>query len=100
MPGFLLSTEAFIDIDRLYENGVVTFGLSAADAYYEGLFATFDFLASYPHAARLRTEVDPPTRVYRYRSHLIVYDVGDRGEVIIQRIRHGREDWQGDVISH
>jgi toxin ParE1/3/4 len=23
----------------------------------------------------------------------VIYDVGDEGEVIILRVRHGREDW-------
>lgn len=97
MADFKLSGEAFVDIERLYEHGVITFGLSTADFYYDGLFAAFDLLATYPRSARLRTELDPPVRVHRYRSHLILYDVGDDGVVIIQRIRHGLEDWQADA---
>lgn len=100
MPRFQLSRPAFQDVERLYEDGVITFGQAKADKYYDGLFEAFDLLASYPHAARLRMEINPPARIYRYRSHMIVYEVDDEETVLILRIRHGREDWQTDMSSH
>jgi plasmid stabilization system protein ParE len=27
------------------------------------------------------------------QAHLVIYDLGDVDEVIILRVRHGREDW-------
>jgi len=97
---FRLSGLAFRDVERLYEDGLTKFGLAIVDHYYDGLFAAFDFLADYPRAARLRMEIDPPARVYRYRSHVIVYELDDNDVVLILRIRHGREDWQADGSSH
>ena len=42
---------------------------------------------------RLREEISLPVRVHPYKAHLVIYDVGDEDEVIILRVRHGREDW-------
>lgn len=73
--------------------GADRFGEAQADRYYDGLTATFAFLAGYPRAARLRTEVSPPVRAFRYKAHLIFYELDDEDVVIILRVRHAREDW-------
>ena len=44
--------------------------------------------------ARLRLEYDPPMRVFAFKAHVIVYHQEQDG-VLIQRVRHGHEDWQG-----
>jgi toxin ParE1/3/4 len=100
MGHFHLTATAFADIERLFQDGLEKFGLANADRYYDGLFATFGFLASYPRAARLRHEIDPPARAYRYQSHMVVYDLDREDAVIVLRVRHGREDWQADVSSN
>lgn len=69
------------------------FGLDQADKYHEGLTAAFAFLADYPRAARVRFEITPPVRAYRYKSHMIIYEIDDNDAVIILRVRHGHEDW-------
>ena len=92
MP-FRLSRAAIADLDLIYARGAALFGEAQADAYHAGLGATFDFLAAFPRAARLRAEVDPPIRAYPYKAHLILYDIMDEA-VLIVRVRHGREDWQ------
>lgn len=93
MPRFRLTRVAADDLTAIFLEGIEQFGLPQADAYHEGLSAIFGFLADYPHAARLREEISPPVRVHPYKAHLVVYDVGDENEVIILRVRHGREDW-------
>ena len=77
----------------IFEQGLLSFGLDQADAYHEGLTAAFEFLADYPHAARQRPEISPPVRAHRYKSHMIIYDLGPDDVVIILRVRHGKEDW-------
>jgi toxin ParE1/3/4 len=93
---YRLSSAAVADLRAIFRYGVEEFGLVQADAYADALTATFVFLAEYPRVARLRTEVVPPVRAYPFRRHLIVYDIF--GEmIVIQRVRHGREDWmRGD----
>jgi toxin ParE1/3/4 len=93
VPRFRLTRAAVDDLTAIFLEGMEQFGLPQADVYHEGLSAIFAFLADYPLAARLREEISPPVRVHPYKAHLVIYDVGDENEVIILRVRHGREDW-------
>jgi len=77
--------------------GLTSFGLVQADKYHSGLSATFEFLAEYPRAARLREEISPPVRAYPYKSHLVIYELEGNDAVVILRVRHGREDWLPDA---
>lgn len=96
MPGYRITRKAADDIAAIYMEGLGLFGFGQADAYHDGLTATFEFLANYPRAARLREEIDPPIRAYRYMSHSIVYELDGDDTVVVLRVRHNREDWQGE----
>jgi toxin ParE1/3/4 len=91
--GYQLTQAASDDIADIFIEGLALFGLAQADKYHDGLTAAFEFLADFPRAARLRAEIDPPVRAYRYKSHMILYDLGDDDAVLILRVRHGHEDW-------
>lgn len=93
MAALRLTQTASDDIATIFIEGLALFGISQADKYHAGLVSAFEFLADFPRAARLREEIIPPVRAYRYQSHLIVYDLGEDDTVIILRVRHGREDW-------
>lgn len=93
MPRFRLTRAAVDDLTAIFLEGIEQFGLPQADVYHEGLSAIFAFLADYPHAARLREEISPPVRVHPYKAHLVIYEVDEDDEIIILRVRHGREDW-------
>ncbi len=95
MPRYRLSRAAADDIAAILIEGIGRFGLAQADHYHADMAATLDFLARYPRAARLREELDPPVRIHRCGSHLIVYEEAEDG-VLILRVRHGREDWSTD----
>ncbi len=73
------------------------FGIAQADRYAEGLLNALDRIADFPGAARLRTELQPPIRAYPYKSHLILYDIGATGDLLVVRIRHGHEYWTGQA---
>jgi toxin ParE1/3/4 len=77
----------------IFIEGLALFGLAQADKYHDGLTHVFEFLADFPRAARLRAEINPPVRAYRYQSHMILYDLDDDDIVIVLRVRHGHEDW-------
>ncbi len=96
MSVYRLTKAAADDVVAIFVDGFAQFGRAQAETYHDGLFATFEFLANYPRAARLREEMARPVRVHRYRSHLIIYRIDGDDTVIILRIRHGREDWLGD----
>ena len=91
-----LSVKAEEDIARAYCDGIRLFGLDQAETYYAGLERAFQFLSDTPKAARERTEITPPVRVHPYQSHIIVYLIDDKNDVLILRVRHGREDWEND----
>ncbi|MEG3179945.1 type II toxin-antitoxin system RelE/ParE family toxin [Sphingomonas sp. LT1P40] len=97
MAKWRLARTAADDLVDIYLNGLGRFGLSQADHYHGGLESTFEFLAQYPRAARLREEITPPVRAHRYKAHLIVYEIDVEDTVFILRIRHAREDWTNDA---
>jgi toxin ParE1/3/4 len=90
---YRLSESADQDLLRHYAESAQRFGLAHADRYFDGLEATFEFLAQYPHAARERTDLSPPLRAHPYKAHVILFQIEDGGIVVV-RLRHGHEDWQ------
>lgn len=84
------------DILEIYVRGVLDFGVVQAEQYYNGLIAAFELLADNPHIARDRLEFDPPVRIHRYRSHLIVYVLQER-DILIVRVLHGRQGWENHL---
>ncbi len=89
---YRLSEDADNDIVHLYAEGVKQFGLKQADHYHDALFDMFDLLAVNPEMARERAEFTTPVRVHRFQSHMIIYEI-DGNDILIIRVRHGREDW-------
>lgn len=97
MPSYALSKAAERDLENIATYTVEMFGVEQALAYRDGLIRSFDFLADNPKSARLRHELKPPVRAYRFQSHLIFYDALSDGSILILRVRHGREDWVADL---
>lgn len=69
------------------------FGLAQAERYHARLQRAFDLLAANPTMARERSELSPPVRIHPCGSHIILYIVVADSDVLIVRVRHGREDW-------
>ncbi len=93
VPTYRLTRAASGDIERIFIEGFKLFGLAQADKYHDGLTESFEFLAEFPRAARLREEISPPVRAFRYKAHVIIDDLDTANTVIILRVRHGLEDW-------
>jgi toxin ParE1/3/4 len=74
------------------------FGPAQAERYHRELGKVFDLIGRNPMIARERREIAPPVRVHPHKAHLIVYVVADDGAALIVRVRHGREDWERDVM--
>ena len=90
--GYRLSVAARQDVIDIFLRSEEMFGEAQAARYHADLHATFAFLGDNPGAARVRREFEPEVRVHPHKAHVIVYVVDD-DEVLIVRIRHGREDW-------
>jgi len=87
--------EADEDLIALYIQGSDRFGVRQADSYLDELDDVFRRLVINPGLARLRTEYRPPVRVFSFKAHVVVYGEEDEG-IVILRVRHAHEDWQGD----
>jgi toxin ParE1/3/4 len=90
MASYRLNREALEDLDRLYEHGVLTFGLRQADAYFDGIVNRFQKIADQPE---LYPAIDHIRQGYRrsvYKSHSIYYRI-DPDEIVIVRIL-GQQD--------
>lgn len=93
---YRLSRKAEEDVVQIYVSGVELFGVDQAERYQEALEKAFDFLSNFPFAAPERSELRGSSRVYPYRSHIIVYRL-DGSDIFIQRVRHSSEDWVGQA---
>jgi toxin ParE1/3/4 len=89
---YRLSRKAEEDILQIYLSGADEFGVDQAERYHEGLERAFAFLSDFPRAASERPELGRASRVYSYKSHIIIYRL-DVADIFIQRVRHGHEDW-------
>ena len=96
---YRLSHRAVDDMLQIWSDGAILFGLEQAERYHQGLAAALQFLAENPRAARLRKEIAPPVRAHPFKVHLVVYEVDDRDDILILRVRHGREDWVSDPLQ-
>lgn len=91
-----LSPEARQDIRRIWHEGAARWSSVRADAYVSELHEVFELLAATPAIVRERSEFSPPVRIYTHRSHVIIFRESD-GYLDVLRIRHGHEDWAGDL---
>ncbi len=90
MVSYKLNEKADNDLDRLYEHGVLSFGLDQADRYYDGLIDRFSELAENPKLWQAVEHIRIGYRRSVYGVHSIYYRI-DGGSVEIMRIL-GREN--------
>lgn len=98
MSAYRTTGEADEDLIAIFIQGHDLFGARQADRYLDELHALFQRLAEHPAMTWLRTDYDPPVRIYAYRSHMVVYEEAPEG-IVILRVRHGHEDWWSDPRS-
>lgn len=91
-----LSAKADRDLAELIASGLERYGVAASDRYVARLREAFEMIDRFPRIARLRQEIDDATRGFPVGVHIIFYQVDDADDVLILRIRHGREDWLAD----
>lgn len=91
---YRLTRKAAEDIIAIYQDGIRLFGAVQAEKYHSAMEKAFQLLSENPELAREREEITPPVRVHPHGTHLIVYIVERNGDILIVRVRHGREDWQ------
>ena len=93
---YRVSRRAKADIEAVFREGIVRWGMFRADAYYDDLFDAFSEIVEFPLACRERPDVGAGLHVKVYRSHGIIYELND-GAPTILRVVHGHYDWQNDL---
>lgn len=91
-----VSAEAGADLDAIRVYGYEKYGERSAESYLIALVGSFDRIAAWPYAARIRTEIQPPVRLVVFSAHNIFYDVED-DVVQIVRVLHHSMDWQNEL---
>lgn len=94
---FVLSLAAEEDIVDIAEEGARLFGVAQARQYHDDLFTIFALIAANSRMARERLEISPPVRIHPFKAHLAIYRIEEGGDILVIRVRHGHEDWAGDV---
>ena len=95
--GYRLAPAADIDLELIYDYGFDQFGQSVADRYLDELISCFRLLNENPEIARMRDEARPPVRAHPFKSHLIIYEIDDKRNILILRVRNAREGWLRDL---
>ena len=98
MTGFRLRPAARRDLEEIWRDTVRNWSEKQAETYIRALSAAFELLVEYPEIERERTELNPPLRIKRSGSHLILYQIADDC-IDVVRIRHVREDWMNDPVG-
>ena len=93
IEGYRLAPAAQNDLSGIWDYSALMWSPDQADVYLRGLAEKLDVLCAHPEIARERREIDPPVRLYSYRSHFIIYRIEDDHLAII-RVVHRRQHWQ------
>jgi toxin ParE1/3/4 len=90
--GYRLSADADRDIEGMFADGIVAFGMDAAWEYRGRLYRTLDLLAENPRMGAARRGSRTKARVHPFGAHVILYREV-RGGILVLRIRPQRENW-------
>ena len=88
MASYHLNHRALADLDRIYEYGILTFGLRQADEYFDGLIARFRGLAVQPKHYPAVDNIRPGYRRSVYNSHSIYYRIKGTDIEIVRVLGH------------
>ena len=88
-----LTSAAENDLSDIWRFTARTWSIEQADAYLRGLDAQFDALSRHPEMAREFSEIDPPVRLFPFRSHVIIYRV-EEAVLVVLRVLHNRRHWR------
>ncbi|SCZ84995.1 type II toxin-antitoxin system RelE/ParE family toxin [Nitrosomonas mobilis] len=84
MARYQIQTEADLDIDKIYEDGIETWGLAQARSYVLGLHERFEFLADNPNIGVNSDELTPNLQRFRYGRHVVFFINTDTGIIIVR----------------
>ena len=92
MPSYRLSAEAAVDVERIAEFTVGTFGALQAVKYHASLERTFQLLAEFPRIGLPAYDVRAGLYRFPHKSHMIFY-THHPDDIVIVRVLHARADF-------
>ena len=93
MGVYRLSNAAALDLENIYEYGILNFGLDQGRKYATELEETFEALGTNNQLGRTAYEFAPRLRRFSFRSHLLLYFPMPEG-VLVVRILHHTMDFE------
>jgi toxin ParE1/3/4 len=89
----ILLPAAETDLSDIWDYTAERWSLKQAGNYASGMTALLILLCDQPEIAPIFGDLTPPIRVYRYRSHLVIFTANDLAVEVI-RVVHARSNWQ------
>lgn len=93
MGVYKVSGKAEIDLTKMYEYGIETFGLKQAQTYLLGMHSLFQILAKNASLGRDASEFVLSLKRFSYKSHTIFYLATDIG-ILIVRVLNQSMDYE------
>ena len=85
MVSYQLSQAAADDLDHIFSDGVVRYGLDRANDYYDGLIGQFHLICERPDIGLKADELRPGIQKLLYRRHVIFY-MKQESSILIVRV--------------
>ncbi len=88
----VLLPAAISDLSDIWDYTAERWSLTQARTYASGMTELLLLLCDQPEIAPLFGKLTLPVRVYRYRSHLVIF-TADHTTVEVIPVVHGRSNW-------
>lgn len=96
MGVYKVSGKAEIDLAKMYEYGIETFGLKQAQTYLLGMHTLFEILVDNATLGRDASEFMLSLKRFSYKSHTIFYLATDI-DVLIVRVLNQSMDYENNL---
>lgn len=92
MPNYRLTNKAKIDLIEIWDYTVKIWSQNQAQRYYSQLTNTFTIITDKPESGKDFSEVKNGLLGINVGKHIVFYQVGNNGNILIIRILHERMD--------
>ncbi len=96
MGVYKVSRKAEVDLAKMYEYGIETFGLKQAKGYLFGMHTMFQVLADNTNLGRDASEFILSLKRFSYKSHTIFYLATDI-DILIVRVLNQSMDYENNL---
>ena len=92
----IISPIARDDLEKIYQYGILNWGVSQASSYIDHLKTQLWSLTEHPKMGKERDELLSAMRSLAVESHIIFYRIKNQ-QINIVRVLHGRQDPQRHI---